>query len=125
MSVLARARTRSPPPPSAFASRAALRSALQVLDYADESVVPLKKLLLHCAIRPLMLRCAEGRKLLVYAAHAAAKRPTRQLCPICMRACILGFSRSSHNHRVSASLPNVVSPNSPRRLISSASQCVY
>lgn len=44
----------------------AFRSSLTVLDYADESVVPLKRLLLHCAIRPLVLRCAEGRKLVAY-----------------------------------------------------------
>ena len=44
----------------------AFRSSLTVLDYADESVGPLKRLLLHCAIRPLVLRCAEGRKLVAY-----------------------------------------------------------
>ena len=44
----------------------AFRSSLTVLDYADESVGPLKRLLLHCAIRPLILRCAEGRKLVAY-----------------------------------------------------------
>lgn len=44
----------------------ALRGALGVLDYADPSVAALKKLLLHCLIKPLVLRCAEGRKLLVY-----------------------------------------------------------
>ncbi|EOD05699.1 putative condensin, partial [Emiliania huxleyi CCMP1516] len=44
----------------------ALRSALGVLDYADPSVAALKRLLLHCMIKPLVLRCAEGRKLLVY-----------------------------------------------------------
>jgi len=37
-----------------------------VLDYADPSVAALKRLLLHCMIKPLVLRCAEGRKLLVY-----------------------------------------------------------
>eukprot|EP00966_Prymnesium_polylepis_P335364 7390724-Prymnesium_polylepis.1 len=44
----------------------ACRGALKVLDYADESVVPLKKLLLHCAIKPQVLRAAEGRKLLIF-----------------------------------------------------------
>mgnify|MGYP003685475469 CR=1 FL=1 len=44
----------------------AVRSALGVLDYADPSVSALKKLLLHCLIKPLVLRCAEGRRLLVY-----------------------------------------------------------
>ena len=44
----------------------AFRSSLTVLDYADESVGPLKRLLLHCTIRPLVLRCAEGRKLISY-----------------------------------------------------------
>lgn len=44
----------------------AWRGALGVLDYSDPSVGALKKLLLHCAIKPLVLRCAEGRKLLVH-----------------------------------------------------------
>ena len=44
----------------------AFRSALQVLDYGDESVRPLQRLLLHAAIQPLVLRCPEGRKLVAY-----------------------------------------------------------
>ena len=43
-----------------------LRSALTVLDYSDESTAHFKRLLLHCVIRPLVLRVAEGRKLLAY-----------------------------------------------------------
>ena len=44
----------------------AFRTALTVLDYADESITALKKLLLHCLIQPMILRNADGRKLLVY-----------------------------------------------------------
>ncbi|KAL1523555.1 hypothetical protein AB1Y20_018491 [Prymnesium parvum] len=44
----------------------ACRGALKALDYADEYTAPLKKLLLHCAIKPQVLRSAEGRKLLVF-----------------------------------------------------------
>ena len=44
----------------------AFRTSLTVLDYADESVGPLRRLLLHCAIRPLVLRTSEGRKLVAY-----------------------------------------------------------
>ena len=44
----------------------ACRSALKVLDYSDPSVAQLKKLLLHCVIKPQILRAAEGRKLLVF-----------------------------------------------------------
>ena len=44
----------------------AFRSSLQILDFADESVGPLKRLLLHCVVRPLILRCADGRRLVTY-----------------------------------------------------------
>ena len=44
----------------------AFRTALTVLDYADESITALKKLLLHCLIQPMILRNADGRKLMVY-----------------------------------------------------------
>ena len=44
----------------------AFRTALTVLDYADESIMALKKLLLHCLIQPTILRNPEGRKLCVY-----------------------------------------------------------
>ena len=37
-----------------------------MLDYSDESTAHFKRLLLHCVIRPLVLRVAEGRKLLAY-----------------------------------------------------------
>ena len=42
------------------------RSALHVLDYNDESLTKFKKLLHHVAIKPLVLRCPEGRRLVAY-----------------------------------------------------------
>ena len=70
----------------------AFRSALQVLDYADESIGPLKRLLLHIAIRPLVLRNPEGRKLLVYlfGLHppfiAELHRSIKAQIPVCRKA---------------------------------------
>lgn len=57
----------------------AFRSAFGVLDYSDDSVAPLKRLLLHCAIRPNVLRCAEGLaipKLAPQPPHSASAWPT-------------------------------------------------
>ena len=45
----------------------AYRGALAILDWADTSVGAVRKLLLLVAIRPAVLRCVEGRRLLVHA----------------------------------------------------------
>ena len=85
------------------------RSSLTVLDYADESVAPPKRLLLHATIRPLVLRCAEGRKLIAYffslhlpfvaELHRAikaqvTKRPSLSAPPSAALPC----ARASHAH---------------------------
>ena len=68
------------------------RSALQVLDYADESVRPLKRLLLHVAIKPLVLRVSEGRKLVahIFSLHAPfvaeLHRAIKTQIPTCRKA---------------------------------------
>ena len=68
------------------------RQALTSLDHADETVLPLQRLLLHCAIRPNILRCAEGRKLVAYffSLHvpfiAELHRSIKSQIPVCRKS---------------------------------------
>lgn len=65
-----------------------MRHALSLLDFDDETIDDLKRLLLRAAFSPTFLRCKEGRR---YLAHLF----TLEVCPIASEGhgscCIKGF----------------------------------
>lgn len=54
-----------------------MRTALGLLDFEDESIGDLKRLLLRAAFSPTFLRCREGRR---YLAHLF----TLEVCSFCL-----------------------------------------